>query len=384
MSENKNNEAVIACDNTEPSTAKSTEIDRSKSSKKSKLVVCIAVLALFLVILVSALGIYFYQTNQRLNSQQQQSINQLNQQLSALKKSQQTLSKKALASQSNLQAQLQQSNVQFQQVKKASKLYQTDVQALQRALAETKVRHPNDWILSEVDYLIKLAGKKIWLENDIGSAIALLAAADQRVVELNDPSLTPLRGALLEDIGTLEALPKRDPDGLVLAFSALERRVNKLIISDATLPETTAKRATEISSDVLDWKENLTKSWRDFVDSFIVINKRDVRLQALLSPEQSWYLQENLRHALAKAEFAIYREQQGIYNLAVANAAELLKNYYDLTDNGTLNFYKSVQRLSERKISVDYPDQLTSMPLLERIIEQRVKKSLASSRVEQE
>jgi uroporphyrin-3 C-methyltransferase len=43
-----------------------------------------------------------------------------------------------------------------------------------------------------------------------------------------------------------------------------------------------------------------------------------------------------------------------------------------------------VQDLSKRKIAIDYPDQLKSAPVLERIIEQRIKKSLASSRVEQE
>jgi len=199
---------------------------------------------------------------------------------------------------------------------------------------------------------------------------------------LSDPSLSPLRSALLEDINILESLPKRDPDGVVLALSSLESRVDKLLVVGVGFSDADKNTKSEVSTDIKDWSENLSKSWGSFVESFIVINTRDVKVQALLSPEQNWYLKENLRSAIAKAEFAVYREQQDIYNLAMQNASDLLSNYYDLTDNTTNHFFKSVQRLSKQKVSVAYPDQLKSAPVLDRIMTQRVKKSLANSPVE--
>lgn len=384
MTEDKNNDAVtIEGENLAPETSavQSEKPPLQKNSKSSKLAVSLALLSLILTLAVIAAGAYFYKQNQQLTSQQQNSLSQLNEQLSQQKKSQKQFSQTL---QSDLKTQVEQVNQQLQQVNNASKLYQTDMQALQRTVAETKIRHPNDWILAEVEYLVKLAGRKIWLERDIPSAIALLLAADQRVAELSDASLSALRSALLEDVGTLEALPERDPDGVILALSALERRIDKLVITELTSPEVVAGNDTKLSADINDWKQNLTKSWSNFVESFIVINKRETKLEALLSPEQRWYLKENLRHDLAKAEFAIYREQQEIYDLALQSAANLLKNYYDLSDSATNSFYEAVQDLSQRKITTDYPDQLKSAPLLERIIEQRVKKSLAGSRVEQE
>lgn len=388
MTEDKDKDAVtIEGETTTPeeSAVQSETPPREKKAKKSgRLAISIAWLALLSVAALATLAFYFYQENKLLNNQQQANIIELKEQVSEQEKNQNKFSQNALALQSDLKTQVEQVNLELQQVKNASKLYQTDMQALQRALAETRVRHPNDWILAEVEYLVKLAGRKIWMEGDISSAVALLLAADQRVVELSDPSLTVLRSALLEDISTLEALPESDPDGVVLALSALERRVDKLAIIGFTISEAQTKDETKLSTDIKDWQENLAKSWSNFVDSFIVINKRDTQLQALLSPEQSWYLKENLRHALAKAEFAVYREQQDIYDLALQSAANLLKNYYDLTDNETNYFNNSVQRLSKHKISITYPEQLKSLPILDRIIEQRVKKSLASSRVEQE
>ena len=104
----------------------------------------------------------------------------------------------------------------------------------------------------------------------------------------------------------------------------------------------------------------------------------------MLFRSQRWYLKENILHDLAKAEFAVYREQQAIYDLSMRSALDALTQYYDLNDPATSHFYNALQSLSKRQVSIDYPDQLKSAPILERVIEQRVKKSLASSRVEQE
>ncbi len=387
MSEDKNNNDAVTLEGealTPDASAAQTDNPPPQKNKGSKLAIIIAVLALLLTLAVIACAAYFYTQHQQYTLQQQNNFAQLNKQLVQQKEQQSEYSQQAQALQSNLTTRIEQVNLQLQQVKNASKLYQTDMQALQRAFAESKVRHPNDWILAEVEYLVKLAGRKIWLESDIASAIALLVAADQRVAELSDASLSVLRTALLEDIGTLEALPKRDPDGVVLALSALERRIDKLVVSDLSGPQALVDNDPELSSDINDWKNNLSKSWSNFVESFIVINKRETQLEALLSPEQRWYLQENLRHDLAKAEFAIYREQQDIYDLALQSASQLLTNYYDLNDSNTQAFYQSVQDLMQRKAAGEYPDQLKSAPLLERIIEQRVKKSLAGTDLEQE
>jgi uroporphyrin-III C-methyltransferase len=373
---NNNNEAIIDSDDLQPEqpVAEPEDITSDKKSKSSKLALLIALLALFLVIILIFTAGYFYKLNKTQSEQQQLTISQLS---TALSSQEDTLSQQN----AELQSVLGQVNQQLQQVKNQSQLYSSDLQSLQRRVAETSVRHPNDWILTEVEYLLRLAGSKIWLESDPATAAELLSAADQRLLVLSDPSLNPLRSALLEDINTLQSLPKRDPDGVVLALSNLESRVNKLQLVAASLSESGDQDTSEISTDIKDWSENLSKSWSSFVESFVVINKRDVKVQALLSPEQKWYLQENLRAALAKAEFAVYREQQDIYNLALQTASGLLTDYYDLTDNTTNHFFKSIERLMEQKVSVDYPDQLKSAPVLERIMAQRVKKSLANPSV---
>jgi len=349
------------------------------NSKSSKIALYVALLSLVLIVASIVGGFYFYKTNTALVDSQQKQLNTLSEKFNKQSSEQIAQLRQTIKIKTTLEAQIEQVTLQLQQANNDNKISKTDIQSLQRSFAETNIRHPNDWILAEVEYLIALAARKIWLEKDIKTAIALLVAADQRIVELNDASLSPLRGALLEDINALEALPKRDPDGVILALASLERRVDKLRSVSLIMPDANKNSSTELSTDINDWDSNLRKSWDVFIDSFITVNKRDSKIEALLSPEQSWYLQEHLRNNLAKAEFAIYREQQDVYDIALENTLTLLSNYYDLKDNNTGHFYKAVKRLSKRNVSIKYPDQLKSAPLLERVIEQRLKKSLASS-----
>jgi len=347
-----------------------------EKAKSSKLALGCALLSLFLIVVFIFVALYFYKENRTLAGAQQQQLNSLSEQVARQSAQQQ---QQANSMKTSLETQIELANTQLQQVTNDNKIVKTDIQSLQRSFSETNIRHPNDWILSEVEYLIALSGKKIWLEQDIPTAISLLAAADQRIVELNDASLSPLRSALLEDINTLGALPRLDTDGVILTLTSLERRVDQLRSNSLLVPENEAANSTEPSNDISEWDSNLSKSWDAFVASFITVNKRDGKVEALLSPEQSWYLRENIRNNLAKAEFAIYRQQQDVYDIAIDNMLVLLKDYYDLKDSSTGHFYKSVQRLSKRKVSLKYPDQLKSAPLLERILEQRLKKSFTTS-----
>lgn len=378
----RNRKVMTDTNNTIENKSETSEVIDTPSKKTNRIYIAIAIIVIIISSAVAMFGFYLYQSLSETNADYKQKIQILATQLESqvAQQNQQFQDNKNLNE--KFKAQVQQLNSQLLDTKNKNKLYSSDVQALQRSIAETNIRHPSDWILSEVEYLINLSGRKLWLEHDLKTTISLLAAADQRVVEMADPSLNPLRRALLEDINMLEALPKRDIDRVILALSSLERRIDKLSIAGLEMPEMSENADTDISTDVGDWQDNLGKSWNVFIESFIVISHRDTPVEALLSPEQAWYLKENLRNHLSKAEFAIYREQQDIYDIAMQNAMQLVELYYDMSDNSTQQFYDSIKRLSTQKVSVTYPDQFKSAPLLARIMKQRISKSVVIEKAE--
>lgn len=182
------------------------------------------------------------------------------------------------------------------------------IESLQLAVADIKGRRPNDWLLAEADYLVKLAGRKLFLEQDAESATLLMENADQRIAELNDPSLTPLRKAMAHDITQLKAIPFIDKDGLVLKLISLQQWVDQLPLANAILPETAQAEQASVSKDITDWQSNLMSSLKAFGENFITFRVRDGQAVPLLSPQQHFYLRENLKAKLETAIKAVYGE----------------------------------------------------------------------------
>ncbi|MCE2596124.1 uroporphyrinogen-III C-methyltransferase [Motilimonas cestriensis] len=366
---------------TPQSASDKTSQDRSKPSKGG------LYLGIAAIILSAGLSSWLYWHHQQSLANQQGQLDQLENQIldrlqlqitsaldqqqrdiGALKALNQATAERNKALEQSLQAQAKQAT-----------LIEQDIGNLQRNIAEMDVRRPSDWMLAEAEYLMRMAGRKLWLEHDVKSSIALLLATDQRITELSDPSLNPLRQAIINDISQLEALPDLDKDGLVLKLTSLEQQIDELNIAGIKLPDVLTETDNTLSSDINDWQENLKKSWRSFADSFITIERRDGKVEALLAPDQAWYLKENIKNQLVKAQLAVYREHQAIYSESLEKAASWINQYYDQNNPTTQYLVENLTELSKKAVTVQYPDQLKSKPILEDVIDHRVKKSLSNS-----
>lgn len=188
-------------------------------------------------------------------------------------------------------------------------------------------------MLAEADYLVKLAGRKLFLEHDVVTATKLMESADQRIATLNDPSLVPLRKVMAKDITTLRSLPLLDKDGLVLRIISLQNQVDSLPLANAILPKAEKIEKKEVSTNLQDWQSNLKTSLQNFADNFITFRVRDGSAVPLLSPEQHFYLKENIKAKLETAIKATYSEQEEIYQLALVTAEKWSQTYLNQNDS---------------------------------------------------
>ncbi|MDC0611205.1 uroporphyrinogen-III C-methyltransferase [Vibrio sp.] len=334
--------------------------------KQSKKGVKLASLAIVISIILSG-GIVAY-TQQHyqsqissLQSELQQTQQQLKQQLDASLKQAQSIADNAVNKTETEVAQQHKS-----------------IESLQLALAEVKGRRPNDWLLAESDYLVKLAGRKLFLEHDPESATQLMESADQRIAALNDPSLVPLRKLMAEDITTLKAIPLIDKDGLVLRLTSLSQQVDQLPLANAILPEAVEQKKEEVTGDVNNWRTNLLTSAKNFADKFITFRTRDGNAIPLLSPEQHFFLRENLKMKIETAIKAVYDEQQEIYTTSLETANKWSTSYLNQSDNGVAEFNKALLSLSKQNIEVTYPVKLKSQTQLTDVISQRLRRQVTS------
>jgi len=269
-------------------------------------------------------------------------------------------------------ASLEQLRQTAQQASQSAQLSAEQLTSLQKKVADIDSKRPNDWMLAEADYLVRMAGRKLWLEHDLGSSVALLQAADQRLSELNDPSLVNVRQAFADDISELKGIRQVDRDGIVLTLSGASRQIDKLPLAGVDLPEVSEQMDTELSSNLQDWKENLYKTWNQFAENFITVRRREGEVTALISPKQAWYLQENLRTQLLQAQLAVYREQPELYQQALNNAIDWIRTYYDTEQPATQGMLDQLGELASLQINRKLPQALSSQAALEKVLQQRI------------
>ncbi len=256
---------------------------------------------------------------------------------------------------------------------------QEALDALQTKVLDLDDKRPNDWMLAESEYLVRMAGRKLWLEHDIISAITLLGNADERIKALNDPSLMPIRKALAEDIAKLKGMPRVDREGLTLKLAALSDQIELLPLSTVSMPEAKSEPDQTVSTNPDEWQSNLKKNWVKFTENFITIRRRDGAVEALLSPQQEIFLRENLKTKLLQAQLAVYREQQSLYVDSLEKAKRWLTQYFDADNSATQYMQSELDKLKGEQIQFDYPDQFKTQTMLEQVLTERLQRILAGN-----
>ena len=232
--------------------------------------------------------------------------------------------------------------------------------------------------MAQSDFLVKLAGRKLWSDQDVTTAAALLKSADASLADMNDPSLLVARRALTDDIAALSSITQVDYDGIILKINQLSNQVDNLRLADNNTDDTPMDSdGSELSSTVTEWRQNLAKSWHNFMDSFITIRRRDETAVPLLAPNQDVYLRENIRSRLLVAAQAVPRHQDETYKQSLENVSTWVRAYYDTNDSVTKSFLDELDSLSQQSINMDVPQTLESQPLLEKLMQTRVRNLLA-------
>ncbi|MEN4892469.1 uroporphyrinogen-III C-methyltransferase [Erwinia billingiae] len=365
MTEQKNSSAMV--EETTPA-GETTTAEQKPPRKPKNTGTALGVLAIAIAL---AIGVGLY-INGKHQAQQQAAANQtLANQLSDLQQQaasdKQTLVQQLATQSSALDTAHQQQTAMSQQLDE-----------LKQKVATISGNDAHTWLLAQADYLVKLAGRKLWSDQDVTTAAALLKSADQSLADMNDPSLIDVRRALTQDISTLSAVSQVDYDGVILKLNQLSNGVDNLRLADNDSDGSPMDQDSgELSSSLREWRQNLVKSWHNFMDDFITIRRRDTTAEPLLAPNQDVYLRENIRSRLLIAAQAVPRHQDQIYKQSIDTVSTWVRAWFDTHDPATKAFLSQLDDLSQQSVSMDVPDALQSQPMLDKLMQTRVRNLLA-------
>ncbi|MBB1486434.1 uroporphyrinogen-III C-methyltransferase [Oceanospirillum sediminis] len=237
-------------------------------------------------------------------------------------------------------------------------------------LADARGPKPSDWLQAEAEYLLRLANHRLQLEGDINGAEAMLASADERLMEADDPSLFAVREAIADERLSLSGLAPVDKSGMFFTIAALENQIDQL-----PLPLEPGN-TSDVSKGLNLKGEEGTPIWKTLwseMKGLVIIRHRDETITPLLPPQESMYLRHNLRLNLQQAQIALMKEDTRLYKALMQQAQQWIKSHFDLNQHMTQNALKQLAKLESTSIEVKKPDVSGSLKLLRKIQKQRFK-----------
>jgi uroporphyrin-3 C-methyltransferase len=340
----------------------------SEPTKKSSNKTAIAALTLASLSVLASIGHFLWQQQQ--NNTQLLAMNQQTQQL--LQQEQAQL-KRTLTTEFQQQLALQKNNSQSKQAAKKAYLdSETKIESLTTQINQVEqqvnLRQPSDWLIHEAEYLVRVAARTMWLEQDTRAAIGLLRDADNRLKELNQPKFLPVRSLINEDIEALALMPILQNQDAILTLMALNKQVHTLVI---ITPEQTMERVKKdivLTDDIGDWQENLGKSWQKFIDDFITIRSRTGLIEPLMTPKQQQHLIQNLSLKIQLVQWAASEQKAEVYQQTLLDIQQWLNEFFDMSLPVNQKFYQAIEQLKKQTIHYDYPSDLRSLAAIKRLL----------------
>ncbi|WP_415882779.1 uroporphyrinogen-III C-methyltransferase [Neptuniibacter sp. QD34_54] len=232
--------------------------------------------------------------------------------------------------------------------------------SIQQVTANQKTNR-KDWLLAEVEYLLRLANQRVLMEQTSAGALKLLKSADKILKETDDVSIYDVRKALAADIAALEAVPVLDTEGVFLQLGALNNQVQNLRLIPISKQHKLPDLLEEVTPEVVEesWTAGLEESWSkatDKLNKLVVIQHRDEPIEPLLSPQQTYYLQQNLHLMLEQAQLALLQRKQSSYDASLNKAHDWVSTYFEQSDGTTQSLLRGISELKSVKVTAEMPD----------------------------
>ena len=239
-------------------------------------------------------------------------------------------------------------------------------QQVQRLTNQSKAEQPNDWLLTEADFLLNNALRKLVLDNDVDTSVSLLKVASETLSKVAMPQVATVRSAINADLKKLLSLNNVDQNAIMQELSQLANDVDELNVLNVNFDED--PNTDKLTDSLEDWKSNAEKSAVSFLNHFIRITPKKADNKALLAPNQDIYLRENIRLRLQIAILAVPRQQDDLYKQSLETVASWVRTYFDTSTEVAQNFLKKLDELAEQSIYVDVPTQLSSLNVLDKLL----------------
>ena len=239
-------------------------------------------------------------------------------------------------------------------------LQRTQLEELMQSLSRSR----DENLVVDIESAIRLAQQQAQLTGSAEPLLSALKTADQRITRAAQPRLAPLQRAIIRDMDRIKTAAITDTPALLARLDDLVRLVDDLPTIYAVGPSynkrSTAAPASSTPADAAPswWMDGLQRAWevvRDEARNLVRVSRIDQPEAALLTPEQSFFLRENLKLKLLNARLGVLARQTDSARADLVAATVALNKYFDPASRKTQNAATLMQQVTQQLRSVEIP-----------------------------
>jgi uroporphyrin-3 C-methyltransferase len=328
---------------------------------------------LFVLALVTAASAWLtYKTQQQLAvlGGEQEKLMVANKQLN--KKIEQQVQRQAQQLSIKLQSDSDEVLAEQRKLSQQLEMIKISVDDHRQRLFELSTTDRKDWLLPEVEYLLRLANQRVLMAKDVSAAQVLLRSADDILLKLKDVTLHSIRAALAKDLAALRAVGDTDIQGAYLRLQALIIQIENLTLF--RLPDPPSLSPVEIAE----------KGWRQQFDSglqlalqrfsqYVTIKRRDHIYEPAMSSEWEGLVRQNLRMMLEQAQSALISGNTQLYQLSIEKSDYWVRHFFTVDEPATVALSAELKSLQNIVIAPILPDITASLQAVKNKLNDRYK-----------
>jgi uroporphyrinogen III methyltransferase/synthase len=244
-------------------------------------------------------------------------------------------------------------------------------QALQQQYADL-AGNRDDWTMAEVEQVLSSASQQLQLTGDTQLALFALQSADTRLAASDGAQVVVVRRAIAQDIDKLKAAPSTDLTGLAIKLDTAIERIDTLPLAGearvahatphATRPADTAQVAAATGEPRWKvWWNGFSSGVGQQLTSLVQVRRIDNADAMLTSPDQGYFVRENVKLRLLSARLALLSRNPATLKSDLHAADAALARYFDSASKGTQNVRDLVKQVDEGAVAVEVPNLNTSL-----------------------
>ena len=262
-----------------------------------------------------------------------------------------------------------------------SQMQRSQVEDLIQSLSRSR----DENVLADVEASLRVAMQQASLTGSTDPIVTILKQSDERLARYNNPRLERIRRAIARDLDRVRTASAVDVPSLTIRLDEAVRMVDELPLVSTPERATAAGRAaaasaaasaqstrvaakaasaasTATSAPPPAWVASLQHAWEGFSVPFLTELKQAVRVtsiehpeSALMTPEQSFFLRENLKLRLLNARLAILSRQFDLSQADLQQAQTALDRYFDHGSRRVVAVSDLLRQVSAQARQVSFP-----------------------------